>query len=92
MRLTMTRAVNGFCGLAIHSAKILRLSVDLPIIVEIVDTIEKIEAFLPVIDTAIGEDATTSSLDRIAFLLLLVFLGFSVLVWRAWRLREDRQP
>ncbi|MBN2451544.1 MAG: DUF190 domain-containing protein [Lentisphaeria bacterium] len=34
----------------IHTAKILRLSEDLPIIVEIVDKPERIEAFLPVID------------------------------------------
>jgi uncharacterized protein len=34
----------------IHTTKILRLSQDLPIIVEIVDSQEKIEAFLPVLD------------------------------------------
>ena len=34
-----------------HTAKILRLSYDLPIVIEIVDTEEKINAFLPVIDT-----------------------------------------
>ncbi len=32
----------------IHTAKILRLSNDLPIVIEIVDTEEKINAFLPV--------------------------------------------
>ena len=33
-----------------HTAKILRLSYDLPVVIEIVDTEEKINAFLPVID------------------------------------------
>jgi PII-like signaling protein len=33
-----------------HTAKILRLSTDLPVIVEIVDCQEKIDAFLPVLD------------------------------------------
>lgn len=34
----------------IHTTKILRLSEDLPVIVEIVDSAEKIDAFLPVLD------------------------------------------
>ena len=34
----------------IHTAKILRLSEDLPVVVEIVDAQEKIDAFLPVLD------------------------------------------
>jgi PII-like signaling protein len=34
----------------IHTTKILRLSQDLPVIVEIVDSKEKIDAFLPVLD------------------------------------------
>jgi uncharacterized protein len=34
----------------LHTAKILRLSMDLPLIVEIVDTEEKIQTFLPVLD------------------------------------------
>jgi len=33
-----------------HTAKILRLSMDLPMIIEIVDSREKIEAFLPTLD------------------------------------------
>ena len=33
-----------------HTAKILRLSMDLPIVIEIIDNREKIEAFLAVID------------------------------------------
>jgi hypothetical protein len=34
----------------IHTAKILRLSLDLPMVIEIVDTEEKLNAFLPVLD------------------------------------------
>ena len=34
----------------LHTAKILRLSMDLPIVIEIVDTEEKVNAFLPVLD------------------------------------------
>jgi PII-like signaling protein len=33
-----------------HTAKILQLSMDLPMVIEIVDTIEKINAFLPCLD------------------------------------------
>jgi Uncharacterized conserved protein len=50
---TVLRGVEGFGAKSrtIHSAKILRLSEDLPIIVEIVDTEEKIKTFLSVVDT-----------------------------------------
>src|SRR5271156_5936579 len=34
----------------IHTAKILRLSMDLPIVIEIVDTEENLTTFLPVLD------------------------------------------
>src|SRR5438270_11905843 len=34
----------------IHTTKILRLSQDLPLVIEIVDTQEKIDSFLPVLD------------------------------------------
>ncbi|HEV8537612.1 MAG TPA: DUF190 domain-containing protein [Bacteroidota bacterium] len=49
---TVLRGVEGFGAVsrAIHTAKILRLSEDLPILIEIVDTEEKIKAFLPEID------------------------------------------
>jgi PII-like signaling protein len=38
----------------LHTAKILRLSVDLPLVIEIVDSEEKIQAFLPVLDEMMG--------------------------------------
>jgi hypothetical protein len=57
---TALRGIEGFgANSRLHTAKILRLSTDLPVIVEIVDTIEKIDAFLPVIDAAVGEGLAT---------------------------------
>jgi len=48
---TVLRGHVGFGHSArIHTTKILRLSQDLPVVVEIVDTQEKIDAFLPVLD------------------------------------------
>ena len=43
----------------IHTAKILRLSEDLPIVVEIVDAEEKITAFLAEIETMMGSGLVT---------------------------------
>ncbi len=43
----------------IHTTKVLRLSQDLPMVVEIVDTEEKINAFLPVLDAMIGSGLVT---------------------------------
>jgi len=42
-----------------HTAKILRLSQDLPIVIEIVDTSEKIRDFLEVVDAAVQEGIAT---------------------------------
>lgn len=48
---TVLRGIEGFGGSSrLHTAKILRLSDDLPMVVEIVDAAEKIEAFLPKLD------------------------------------------
>jgi PII-like signaling protein len=43
----------------IHTTKILRLSQDLPMVVEIVDSKDKIDAFLPVLDQMIGSGLVT---------------------------------
>lgn len=43
----------------LHTAKILRLSVDLPLVIEIVDSEEKIQAFLPTLETMIGGGLVT---------------------------------
>jgi len=49
---TVLRGIEGFGANSryIHSAKILRLSEDLPIVIEIVDTEKNIQGFLPVVD------------------------------------------
>src|SRR6266852_2201064 len=48
---TVTRGLMGFGKSSrLHTAKILRLSMDLPLIIEIVDAEEKIQAFLPLLD------------------------------------------
>jgi PII-like signaling protein len=43
----------------LHTAKILRLSEDLPVVVEIVDSEEKIQNFLPVIASMMGSGLVT---------------------------------
>ena len=43
----------------VHSAKILRLSKDLPVVIEIVDSQDKIDAFLPVLEGMIGSGLVT---------------------------------
>ncbi|HXP74850.1 MAG TPA: DUF190 domain-containing protein [Stellaceae bacterium] len=43
----------------IHTTKVLRLSQDLPMVVEIVDSEAKITDFLPVLDTMIGSGLVT---------------------------------
>jgi PII-like signaling protein len=43
----------------IHTAKILRLSEDLPIVVEIVDSEDKIKAFVTELDSMIGSGLVT---------------------------------
>ncbi|MBI4428871.1 MAG: DUF190 domain-containing protein [Ignavibacteriales bacterium] len=54
---TVLRGVQGFGAgsRVIHTAKILRLSEDLPIVVEIVDTEANIKTFLPIVDQMIEE-------------------------------------
>ncbi|HXH28123.1 MAG TPA: DUF190 domain-containing protein, partial [Candidatus Polarisedimenticolia bacterium] len=65
---TVLRGIEGFGAHShLHTAKILRLSEDLPIVLEFVDTREKIEAFLPIIDDAIPEGLATLEKVSIRF-------------------------
>ena len=65
---TVVRGLEGFgASSRLHTAKILRLSSDLPVVVEIVDTIDAIESFLPVIEPAIGEGLVTIEKVQIHF-------------------------
>jgi uncharacterized protein len=53
---TVIRGIEGFgANSRIHTASILRLSEDLPIVVEIVDTAERVEMFLPLLDEMVTE-------------------------------------
>lgn len=57
---TMLRGALGFGHSShLHTTKILRLSQDLPIVIEMVDTREKIDAFLPVLDAMMGSGLVT---------------------------------
>jgi hypothetical protein len=49
----------------IHTAKILRLSDDLPLVVEIVETQQKIDAFLPVLDEMMESGLITIEKARV---------------------------
>ncbi len=61
---TVLRGLAGFGAHSrVHTAKILRLSEDLPLVVEIVDTPEKIEELLPKLDEMIDEGLVT--LERV---------------------------
>jgi PII-like signaling protein len=57
---TVLRGTLGFGAHSrIHTAKVLRLSEDLPMVVEIVDAPERIAAFLPELDAMMGEGLVT---------------------------------
>jgi len=57
---TVLRGPMGFGASShLHTAKILRLSEDLPMIIEIVDTEEKIQSFLPELETMVLEGLIT---------------------------------
>ena len=56
-------AIKGFMGFGckshMHTAKLLRLSEDLPVVIEIVDSEEKINGFLPHLDEMVKEGLVT---------------------------------
>jgi uncharacterized protein len=61
---TVLRGLMGFGKHSIlHTAKILRLSEDLPMVVEIVDSLEKVEKFVPLLDEMITDGLFT--LERV---------------------------
>lgn len=49
----------------VHAAKLLELSTDLPIVIEMVDAEESIRAFLPIVDTLVSEGLVTLEAVRI---------------------------
>lgn len=66
---TVLRGIEGFGAKShLHTARILRLSEDLPIIIEIVDTEQRIAELLPAVDEMVGEGLLTmETVDVIAY-------------------------
>jgi PII-like signaling protein len=63
---TVLRGAMGFGRHSrVHTSKLLELSTDLPIVVEIVDAEEKVEAFLPTVDELVTEGLVTLEAVRI---------------------------
>jgi hypothetical protein len=61
---TVVRGIEGFgADSRLHTSRILRLSEDLPIVIEIVDTPDRIEAVLPTLDEMVTEGMVT--LERV---------------------------
>jgi len=63
---TVLRGPMGFgASSRIHTAKIIQLSMDLPLVVEIVDTEEKINDFLPILDEMMSGGLVTLEKARV---------------------------
>lgn len=57
---TVLRGIMGFGAASrVHTAKLLRLSEDLPVVIEIVDTKEQIDKLLPFLDETVTEGLVT---------------------------------
>lgn len=57
---TVLRGVAGFGRSSVmHTSKLLRMSVDLPMVIEAVDTAERIDAVLPLLDGLVDEGLVT---------------------------------
>jgi PII-like signaling protein len=64
--VTVLRGVGGYGSSSVyHTEKILRLSQDLPIVVEVVESNERIEAILPRLDEMIGGGLVTLEKVRV---------------------------
>ncbi len=63
---TVFRGISGFGARSIvHSTHLLRMSEDLPLVVEVVDTPEHIERMLPIIDAMVSEGLVTVEKVRV---------------------------
>ena len=61
---TVLRGIEGFgADSHLHTSRILRLSEDLPVVIEIVDTPERIDRVVPILDEMVGEGMLT--LERV---------------------------
>lgn len=63
---TVTRGIMGFgADSRMHSAKLLRLSEDLPVVIELVDTEENLNKLLPFLDETVQEGLITLEKVRV---------------------------
>jgi PII-like signaling protein len=63
---TVFKAVAGFGGHSVmHSTSLLRLSEDLPLVIEVVDTQERIDALLPILDEMVPHGLVTLEKARV---------------------------
>jgi PII-like signaling protein len=63
---TVLRGIEGYGGHSqIHTARILQLSTDLPVIVELIDTLEKIDNFMPILEETLEGGLVTQEKARI---------------------------
>jgi uncharacterized protein len=66
---TVLRGPMGFgASSRLHTAKILRLSEDLPLVIEIVDSEQKIDDFLPVLDGMMSSGSGLITLEKVQVL------------------------
>ncbi|HPQ66597.1 MAG TPA: DUF190 domain-containing protein [bacterium] len=66
--VTVLRGMEGFGpDSRMHTARILRLAQDLPIVIEIIDTPEKIASFVPDVDRVIAEGLMTLEEVQVRF-------------------------
>ena len=57
---TVVRGIEGFGATSrLHTSRILRLSEDLPVVIEIVESAERIEKVLPMLDEMVSEGMVT---------------------------------
>lgn len=57
---TVFKGIEGFGGHSVvHAARVFDLSTDLPVLIEIVDSEEKVEAFIPTLDEMVHEGLIT---------------------------------
>lgn len=65
---TVLRGISGFGKSShLHTTSILRLSTDLPIVIEVVDKRENIERIKPMLEGVVGEGLITEESIRIIF-------------------------
>ena len=63
---TVLRGIEGYGGSShIHTARILQLSTDLPVVIELIDTLEKIEAFMPILEAVLEGGLVTQEKAKI---------------------------